>query len=53
MAIKQFPHAVIYDGKFYPPNAEIIVKEVEEKDAVKATAKKAVNKDEKRPGRKA
>lgn len=50
MAIKKFPHAVIYNGTFYHANAEIVV---EENDAVKATAKKAVNKDEKRPGRKA
>ena len=27
MAIKKFPHAVIYDGVFYPANTEIIVKE--------------------------
>lgn len=39
MAIKKFPHAVIYNGIFYPPNAEI--KCTEEKDAIeKSTEEK-------------
>lgn len=65
MAIKKFPHAVIYNGKFYAANAEImvedakekdaeiVVEDAKEKDAVKTTAKRAVTKDDKRTSQKA
>lgn len=49
MATKKFPHAVIYNGTLYAANTEIVIKDIEEKDA----AKKAVTKDEKRTSRKA
>ena len=50
MAIKTFPHAVIYNGVFYPANTPVDMKESE---PVKPTEKKAVEKDDKRAGRKA
>ena len=54
MATKTFPHAVIYDGKLYPANTPITVKEskVEGKEEVAPTPKKAVNKNDKGTSRK-
>ena len=43
MATKSFPYAVIYEGKFYPANAPIKVKETKE----------AVKKNDEGAGRKA
>ena len=37
MAVKKFDHAVIYDGKFYPADTEIEVKDPAE-EAAKAEA---------------
>ena len=54
MAVKTFPYAVIYKGKLYAANTEIIDESVveEENEAIKPN-KKAVNKNDKRAGRKA
>lgn len=52
MAVKTFPYAVIYNGKFYKANAEIIVESDEEKKVIEPD-KKAVVKNDKRTSRKA
>lgn len=49
MAVKTFPYAVIYEGKFYPPNTKITVKE----EVSEPAPKKAVSKNDKRTTRKA
>lgn len=46
MAIKTYPHAVIYDGIYYPANTEIKVKEEKPTETVvkkndKGTSRKA------------
>ena len=53
MATKKFPYAVIYNGKRYAANTEIVVEETEEKKPAKTTTKKAVVKDDNRASRKA
>lgn len=56
MATKTFPHAVIFNGKFYPPHTPIKVEE-DKKPEVKSesaqpTQKKAVVKNDRRTGKK-
>ena len=53
MAVKKFPYAVIYNGKFYPANAEIVVEGTRKKEAVKAPAKKGGDQNEEGTSRKA
>lgn len=52
MAIKKFPHAVIYNGKLYRANTEIVVEDTEEKKPARSTMKKAVVTDDHRASRK-
>jgi hypothetical protein len=40
MATKKYPHAVIYNGVFYPANTEIEVKEKAEEKAPEKTESK-------------